>query len=51
VPDAVTLFVRGAGADERLHKHSPDLLAELVELCGRLPLAIRIIRCGRWPSD
>jgi hypothetical protein len=42
VPDAVTLFVRSTGMDERLREHSPDLLGELVELCGRLPLAIRI---------
>jgi DNA-binding SARP family transcriptional activator len=38
--DAVTLFVRCAGVGERFC--SPELLAELVELCGGLPLAIRI---------
>jgi tetratricopeptide (TPR) repeat protein/DNA-binding SARP family transcriptional activator len=38
VPDAVTLFVQTAGPVDQ----PPDLLAELVELCGRLPLAIRI---------
>jgi hypothetical protein len=42
VSDAVTLFVSGTGVDERLREHSPDLLVELVQLCGRLPLAIRI---------
>ncbi|MFC7534576.1 BTAD domain-containing putative transcriptional regulator [Actinoplanes sp. GCM10030250] len=40
VSDAVTLFVRSAGVD--LRGHDPALLAELAELCGRLPLAIRI---------
>jgi DNA-binding SARP family transcriptional activator/tetratricopeptide (TPR) repeat protein len=40
-PDAVTLFVQTAGED-RLAGMPPELLAELVELCGRLPLAIRI---------
>jgi DNA-binding SARP family transcriptional activator/Tfp pilus assembly protein PilF len=39
--DAVRLFCQAAGED-RLTDQSPDLLAELVELCGRLPLAIRI---------
>ncbi|MEV0898923.1 BTAD domain-containing putative transcriptional regulator [Actinoplanes sp. NPDC049802] len=34
--DAVALFVRRAGG------HPAELIAELVELCGRLPLAIRI---------
>ena len=42
VPEAVTLFVRSAGIDERLGESSSDLVSELVELCGRLPLAIRI---------
>jgi DNA-binding SARP family transcriptional activator len=39
--DAVTLLRHTAG-EGRLDGPSPDLLAELVELCGRLPLAIRI---------
>lgn len=41
VPDAVTLLTRTAG-DGRLRDQPPHLLVELVELCGRLPLAIRI---------
>jgi DNA-binding SARP family transcriptional activator/tetratricopeptide (TPR) repeat protein len=41
VADAATLFVRTAGED-RLHGQPPELVAELAELCGRLPLAIRI---------
>jgi DNA-binding SARP family transcriptional activator/tetratricopeptide (TPR) repeat protein len=41
VADAASLFVQTAGAD-RLRDEQPDLLTELVELCGRLPLAIRI---------
>jgi tetratricopeptide (TPR) repeat protein len=40
-PDAVTLLRHTAGED-RLAGQPPDLLTELVELCGRLPLAIRI---------
>ncbi|MDQ7905369.1 tetratricopeptide repeat protein [Phytohabitans sp. ZYX-F-186] len=40
-PDAADLFVQTAG-DGRLGHEPPDLVAELVELCGRLPLAIRI---------
>jgi tetratricopeptide (TPR) repeat protein len=40
-PDAVALFTRAAG-EQRLAGASPELLAEVVELCGRLPLAIRI---------
>jgi DNA-binding SARP family transcriptional activator/tetratricopeptide (TPR) repeat protein len=40
-PDAVALFVHTAGADQ-LRDQPPELLAELVELCGWLPLAIRI---------
>jgi tetratricopeptide (TPR) repeat protein len=40
-PDAVTLLIHTAGED-RLAGQQPELLAELVELCGRLPLAIRI---------
>jgi DNA-binding SARP family transcriptional activator/tetratricopeptide (TPR) repeat protein len=35
--DALTLFARASGADE-----GTDVLGEIVELCGRLPLAIRI---------
>jgi hypothetical protein len=42
VPDAVTLFVQIASEDENLRDQPADLVAELVELCGRLPLAIRI---------
>jgi DNA-binding SARP family transcriptional activator/tetratricopeptide (TPR) repeat protein len=41
VPDAVVLFTRSAGP-ERLAGEPYALLVELVELCGRLPLAIRI---------
>jgi tetratricopeptide (TPR) repeat protein/transcriptional regulator with XRE-family HTH domain len=41
LPDAVTLFVRTVG-EHRLAGQPPALLAETVELCGRLPLAIRI---------
>ena len=40
-PDAASLFVQTAG-EGRLRGEPPDLVAELVELCGRLPLAIRI---------
>jgi tetratricopeptide (TPR) repeat protein/DNA-binding SARP family transcriptional activator len=39
--DAVTLLRHCAGQG-RLASQPPDLVAELVELCGRLPLAIRI---------
>ncbi|WP_214107646.1 AfsR/SARP family transcriptional regulator [Acrocarpospora catenulata] len=39
--DAVTLFTRTAG-EQRVSDAPPDLLDEIVELCGRLPLAIRI---------
>jgi tetratricopeptide (TPR) repeat protein len=39
--DAVTLLLHTAG-DSRLAGQPSDLVAELVELCGRLPLAIRI---------
>jgi transcriptional regulator with XRE-family HTH domain len=35
--DAVALFVRSCGRNG-----SPDLVAEAVEMCGRLPLAIRL---------
>jgi DNA-binding SARP family transcriptional activator/tetratricopeptide (TPR) repeat protein len=41
VADAVSLLTRTVGAG-RLGGQPPDLLVELVELCGRLPLAIRI---------
>jgi tetratricopeptide (TPR) repeat protein/DNA-binding SARP family transcriptional activator len=40
-PDAVTLLRHTAGED-RLAGQPPELLTELVDLCGRLPLAIRI---------
>jgi hypothetical protein len=40
-PEAASLFVQTAG-EGRLSDEPPDLVAELVELCGRLPLAIRI---------
>jgi hypothetical protein len=39
--DAVTLFTRTTG-EQRLLDEPPRLLAETMELCGRLPLAIRI---------
>jgi len=39
--DAAHLFVQTAG-ENRLRDEPPDLVTELVELCGRLPLAIRI---------
>jgi tetratricopeptide (TPR) repeat protein/DNA-binding SARP family transcriptional activator len=39
--DAVTLFARTVGED-RLTNQSHELVAEAVDLCGRLPLAIRI---------
>ncbi|GAA4475397.1 BTAD domain-containing putative transcriptional regulator [Phytohabitans houttuyneae] len=41
VSDAVTLFTRIAGPDQ-LSEQPPDLLIELVQRCGQLPLAIRI---------
>jgi DNA-binding SARP family transcriptional activator/tetratricopeptide (TPR) repeat protein/DNA-binding XRE family transcriptional regulator len=41
VPEAVELLTRTAG-EGRLRDQPPHLLVELVELCGRLPLAIRI---------
>ncbi|NAS20953.1 hypothetical protein GT755_04540 [Herbidospora sp. NEAU-GS84] len=53
--DAVTLFARTAG-EQRVSGEAPGLLAEIVELCGRLPLAIRIaaarlrIRPGWTPA-
>jgi DNA-binding SARP family transcriptional activator/Tfp pilus assembly protein PilF len=40
-PEAADLLIRTAG-EGRLGDEPPDLVAELVELCGRLPLAIRI---------
>jgi tetratricopeptide (TPR) repeat protein/transcriptional regulator with XRE-family HTH domain len=39
--DAVALFRRSV-SESRLTGQPPDLVAQLVELCGRLPLAIRI---------
>jgi DNA-binding SARP family transcriptional activator len=39
--DAITLFTRTTTPD-LLAAQPPDLVAEIVELCGRLPLAIRI---------
>ena len=39
--DAVALLRQTAG-ESRLNGQPPEALAELVELCGRLPLAIRI---------
>jgi tetratricopeptide (TPR) repeat protein/transcriptional regulator with XRE-family HTH domain len=39
--DAVTLFVRSCGQDG-VHTEPRERLTEAVELCGRLPLAIRI---------
>jgi DNA-binding SARP family transcriptional activator/tetratricopeptide (TPR) repeat protein len=41
VPDAVALLHQTTG-DTRLVGEPPDVVEELVELCGRLPLAIRI---------
>jgi DNA-binding SARP family transcriptional activator/Tfp pilus assembly protein PilF len=41
LPDAVALLRQAAGED-RLVGQSAELAAELVESCGRLPLAIRI---------
>jgi DNA-binding SARP family transcriptional activator/tetratricopeptide (TPR) repeat protein len=41
LPDAVALLRNTAG-DDRLAGQAPKLVGELVELCGRLPLAIRI---------
>ncbi|WP_327007976.1 tetratricopeptide repeat protein [Dactylosporangium sp. NBC_01737] len=40
-PDAASLFVQTSGRGH-LGDQPADLVAELVELCGRLPLAIRI---------
>lgn len=40
-PDAVALLGRVVGA-ERAMDEPAELLAEIVELCGRLPLAVRI---------
>jgi tetratricopeptide (TPR) repeat protein len=39
--DAIALFRRIAG-EQRLAGEAPGAVAEIVELCGRLPLAIRI---------
>jgi len=39
--DAIELFTRVAGA-ERVAAEPPDALAEIAELCGRLPLALQI---------
>jgi DNA-binding SARP family transcriptional activator/tetratricopeptide (TPR) repeat protein len=39
--DAVALFTSTAG-ESRLADQPPELVAEVVDLCGRLPLAIRI---------
>jgi DNA-binding SARP family transcriptional activator/tetratricopeptide (TPR) repeat protein len=49
--DAVTLFVRSCGRD-RVRTEPRKRLTEAVELCGRLPLAIRIAaaRLGSRPS-
>jgi DNA-binding SARP family transcriptional activator/tetratricopeptide (TPR) repeat protein len=41
IDDAVRLFIRTVG-DDGLADQPPDLVAEVVELCDRLPLAIRI---------
>ncbi|MGH3730116.1 MAG: tetratricopeptide repeat protein, partial [Micromonosporaceae bacterium] len=41
LPDAVALFTRIVGAN-RLVKEDPSSVAQVVELCGQLPLAIRI---------
>jgi DNA-binding SARP family transcriptional activator/Tfp pilus assembly protein PilF len=41
IPDAVELFTRVIG-ENRLGSQAPERLVELVELCGRLPLALRI---------
>jgi DNA-binding SARP family transcriptional activator/tetratricopeptide (TPR) repeat protein len=40
-PDAIGLLRQSVG-DDRLAGQPPELVTELVELCGRLPLAIRI---------
>jgi DNA-binding SARP family transcriptional activator/tetratricopeptide (TPR) repeat protein len=41
LPEAVTLLIRTIG-EQRLTDQPPEMLAETAELCGRLPLAIRI---------
>jgi tetratricopeptide (TPR) repeat protein len=41
-PDAITLFADTAGGCMPLADQPPNLLVELVDLCGRLPLALRI---------
>ncbi|MGH3682068.1 MAG: hypothetical protein ACRDT2_17670 [Natronosporangium sp.] len=50
-PDAIALLVRTSG-EGRLSGQPDDLLVRLVELCGRLPLAIRIaaVRLRSHPS-
>jgi DNA-binding SARP family transcriptional activator len=40
-PDAVAMLARLLGGD-RMANEPPELVAETVELCGRLPLAIRM---------
>jgi DNA-binding SARP family transcriptional activator/Tfp pilus assembly protein PilF len=40
--EAITLFTSVAGAD-RLSGEPSDLVEQVVELCGRLPLAIRLV--------
>jgi transcriptional regulator with XRE-family HTH domain len=48
--DAVALLRRSV-SDSRLAGQPPDLLDELIELCGRLPLAIRIAAgCAPTPA-
>jgi tetratricopeptide (TPR) repeat protein len=42
VPDAVRLFTRTAARVSGPSSEPPELLREAVELCGRMPLAIRI---------
>jgi DNA-binding SARP family transcriptional activator/Tfp pilus assembly protein PilF len=39
--DAITLFARAAG-EERVADQPPGLVSDVTELCGRLPLAVRI---------
>ena len=39
--DALTLLLRAAGT-QRLADQPPQVLAEIVRLCGHLPLAIRV---------
>ncbi|BCJ48817.1 SARP family transcriptional regulator [Actinoplanes sp. NBRC 14428] len=51
LPEAVELFTRAVDG-ERLAGEPAERVAELVELCGRLPLAVRIAaaRLGAHPS-